>query len=157
MLRYLRVIGRIWLFALAVLAASPAFAQHSSRSLSGEWTATAGRQVLRGTWTAQTSSRRSNSASGSWTLIAGDGQLVAEGTWSARKSSGAWHGTWRARVGNGRPLSGSWDAAISDSSVKTFAEMFLATTKKQISGDWHHGGDAGNWWLQASPPPSRKR
>jgi hypothetical protein len=150
-----RVLIRIWQIALAGLVASLAFAQQSSRSLSGDWTATAGSQVLRGTWIAQTSSRTSNSAYGSWTLIAGDGELVAEGTWSARKSAGDWHGTWTARVGNGRSLSGSWDAAVSDSKIKTFAEMFQATTKKEISGEWHSGGNAGNWWLQPSPPRSR--
>jgi hypothetical protein len=151
-----RVPGRICIFVLAVLAAALAFAQQSSRSLTGDWMATAGQQVLRGAWTAQTSSRTSNSAYGSWTLIAGDGELVAQGTWSARKSAGEWHGTWTARVGNGRSLSGSWDAAVSDSKIKTFAEMFQATSKKQISGEWHSGGNAGNWWLEASPPRSGK-
>jgi hypothetical protein len=151
-----RVLGKICIFTLAFLAAAMAFAQQSSRSLSGDWTATAGSQVLRGDWTAQTSSRASNSAYGSWTLIAGDGELVAQGTWSARKSAGEWHGTWTARVGNGRSLSGSWDAAVSDSKIKTFAEMFQATSKKQISGEWHSGGNAGNWWLEASPPRSGK-
>ena len=145
-----RVLGRICIFAVAALAAALAFAQQPSHSLTGDWTATAGPQVLRGTWTAQTSSRASNSAYGSWTLIAGDGELVAEGTWSARKSAGSWHGTWTARVGNGRPLSGSWDAAISDPKIKTFAGMFQATLKKQISGYWHSGGHHGDWWLQAS-------
>jgi hypothetical protein len=145
-----RVLGRICILVLAALVAALAFARQPARSLTGDWTATAGQQVLRGMWTAQTSSRTSNSVYGSWTLIAGDGELVAEGMWSARKSAGEWHGTWTARVANGRSLSGSWDAAITDPKIKTFAGMFQATLKKQISGYWHSGGNHGDWWLQGS-------
>jgi hypothetical protein len=151
-----RAVLGIGILALASLASTRTFARQTPRSLSGDWTATAGSQVFRGEWTAETSSRSPHSAYGSWTLIAGDGELVAEGTWSARKSSRGWYGTWTARAGNGRPLSGSWDAAISDPKIKTFAAMFAATIKEQISGDWHAGGQRGNWWLQASDRGSGK-
>lgn len=143
---------KTWIFLAAILFASCAWAQQPSQQLRGRWTATAGSQVFRGTWTAETSSRIPNGAQGTWTLLAGDGELVAEGTWSARKSARAWQGTWSARAGNGRPLSGSWSASISDPNVKTFAGMLKAATKKWIEGAWQTGGSGGNWWLQGSQP-----
>lgn len=151
-----RALLKICVFALAALFVSRAFARPPSRSLAGTWTATAGSQVLRGTWTAETSSRNSHSAYGSWTLLAGDGELVAQGTWSARKSTRGWYGTWSARAANGRPLSGSWAAAVTDPKIKTFAGMFAATAREYISGRWHAGGQSGSWWLQASSPRARK-
>ncbi|HVB34038.1 MAG TPA: hypothetical protein VNJ52_06675 [Patescibacteria group bacterium] len=141
---------KTWIFVAAFLLASCALAQQTSRQLRGNWTATAGSEVFRGTWTAETTSRSPHRADGTWTLLAGDGELLAEGSWSARKSARAWQGTWSARAGSGRPLSGSWSTSISDPNVRTFAAMLEATMKKQIAGAWQAGGSGGNWWLEGS-------
>jgi hypothetical protein len=141
-----------WTFIAAIALASCALAQQTPQQLNGKWTATAASQVYRGTWTADISSRSPNAAQGDWTLLAGDGELAAEGTWSARKSARAWQGTWSARAGNGRPLSGSWSTSISDPKVKTFAAMLQATMKEEIEGAWQTGASAGSWWLQGLQP-----
>lgn len=141
-----------WVFVAAIVFASCALAQQTSQQLRGRWTATAGSQVFRGTWMAEISSQSRNRAQGTWTLLAGDGELLAEGTWSAQKSARAWQGTWSARAGNGQPISGSWSTSISDPNVTTFAAMLEATMKKEIEGAWRIGNSGGNWWLQGAQP-----
>lgn len=141
----------------ALLAGSCALAQQPSRQLRGTWTGTLGQsRVFRGTWTAETSTRSPNAAHGTWTILAGDGELLAEGTWSARKSAAGWQGTWTARSGNRPPLRGNWRAGVSNPSVKTFAGLLESTAKKYVAGVWQSGHLGGNWWLQGAPPRNRK-
>ena len=118
-------------------------------TLRGTWIASAGpTQMFRGRWWASMLPKTHNSAQGSWTLLSDSNQILLEGTWSARKSASGWQGTWSARVGQGRPLSGTWTSALDDINVKTFEDMLKAALQKQISGSWQKGRMQGNWWLQ---------
>src|ERR1043166_7905083 len=124
---------------LAFLAFSaPVRAQ--SPELTGMWTATVGDgPAMRGMWLAQIWKGSPNAASGSWSLLSDGGEVVLQGTWSARKTSQSWEGSWRARAGNGRSLSGRWSAALEAFKGKTFQEMLTLTMEKRIGGDWQSG------------------
>ena len=139
-----------WLFAtLALLALAQA--QAPSAELTGMWTATEGNgPAMRGMWLAQIAESNPNAASGSWSLLSDGGEVVLEGTWSARKTSQNWEGSWRARARNGRSLSGTWSAALEDLPGKTFKEMLSLTMEKQIGGSWQSGRYGGHWWLEGS-------
>lgn len=144
-----RVAARTGIFVLALLVGSWALARQPLARLRGSWTATVGpAQVFTGTWTAEVSSRKPNQAHGYWTLLAADGTIRAEGKWSARKAGQGWHGTWTARSGDGRPISGSWSANISGAGGETFGDMLKSTATKIVTGAWQHGIYAGNWWLR---------
>src|SRR5690349_21476616 len=95
---------------LAILAiGAPVRAQSSTTELTGMWTATVGNgPAMRGMWLAQIWKGSPNAASGSWSLLSDGGEVVLQGTWSARKTSQSWEGSWRARAENGRSLSGRW-------------------------------------------------
>ncbi len=142
---------------LALLCCPRALDQPAPAELRGTWTASVGSsEILSGTWTAATSPRAPNAASGSWTLLSAAGTVVAEGTWSARKYGGSWRGAWTARVGRGTARSGSWQASVSDSAIKTFAALLESTAKKYAAGRWRSGRYSGNWWLESSAaPPAR--
>jgi hypothetical protein len=105
---------------------------------------------MRGTWLAQVSQGTPNAASGSWSLLNDAGEIVLTGTWSARKTSKSWEGSWAARAKNGRALSGTWSAALADFKGKTMQEMLALTIEKQIGGAWQSGSYQGNWWLEGS-------
>jgi hypothetical protein len=148
-----------WSLVLALFVGSSALAQQVSPVLSGTWTATAGpTQVLRGTWSGQTSPHSPNVARGSWTLLneAGD-EILMQGTWSAQKIAQGWRGTWTARILNGRSFSGTWNADMAGFGGKTIEEMLERTTTKEIAGWWRSGGYQGNWWLKGSPAQGRSR
>jgi hypothetical protein len=101
-------------------------------------------------WLAQILKSSPNAASGSWSLLSDGGEVVLEGTWSARKTGQNWEGSWRARAGNGGSLSGTWSAALGDFRGKTLREMLWLTMEKQIGGSWQSGRHDGNWWLEGS-------
>jgi hypothetical protein len=143
------------LWIIVVLLASCAVAQERPNpdvgALRGNWIATAGpTRFFRGFWSGEILPGTHNAAKGSWTLLGDRGQILLEGTWSAKKSDGAWQGTWSARVTRGRSFSGSWNAAIADSGAKTFEDMLKQTFEKQVSGSWQSGRLQGNWQLQGS-------
>lgn len=115
------------------------------------WKATVGNGTLmQGMWLAELAKASPNAASGSWSLLSDGGEVLLQGTWSARKTGQSWDGTWRARAGNGRSFSGTWSAALGDFKGKTFQEMLALTMEKQIGGAWQSGRYQGNWWLEGS-------
>ena len=138
-----------WVLAVTLLLASCAVAQQAPSTLQGTWIATAGSsRFLRGRWFARVLPDAKNAASGSWALVNESNQVVLEGTWSARKSTSGWRGTWSARIQKSRTVSGTWDAAMADFNGKTFEDMLKRTAEKQIGGSWQSGRAQGNWWLQ---------
>ena len=144
--------GWSYLFALATLVfLASVQGQTPSAEFSGMWTATERNgPAMRGMWLAQISKTGPNAASGSWSLLGDGGEVVLEGTWSARNTSQNFEGSWSARAGNGRSLSGTWSAALGDFKGKTFKEMLSLTLEKQIGGAWRSGRYEGNWWLESS-------
>jgi hypothetical protein len=125
-----------------------AFAQEAGSLLYGTWTATTGpSQIFRGTWSAEISRRNPNEAQGSWTLVKDSGEVMLEGSWSARKMGHQWQGTWRARTTRGQSFSGNWEADLPESTDQTFAALLKRTMEKQVAGFWQSGGYRGNWWL----------
>lgn len=138
-----------WVLLVTLLAAHCALSQQAPSTPQGSWIATAeSNRVFRGHWLAHVLPDARNAASGTWTLVNDNNQVVLEGTWSARKSAGGWQGTWSARIRNGRPLTGTWQAALGDFNGKTFEDMLKRAAEKQISGSWQSGRAQGNWWLQ---------
>ena len=138
--------------ALAVMGACLA-AQLPTPSLQGTWTASVGKsQIFRGSWTAAINSLDGNSAQGYWTLRNALHEVTLEGMWSARKTAARWHGSWTARTQSGQSFSGTWDAAVTGSKVKTFADMLRATFEKTVAGFWQTGRFGGNWWLDGEKP-----
>jgi hypothetical protein len=134
---------------IVLLFTQYALAQEAGRVLYGSWTATAGpSQILRGTWSAETSRRNPNEAQGSWTLVDDSGEVVLQGTWSARKTASGWQGTWRARTTKGQSFSGSWEANLPESTDQTFAALLQRTIEKEVAGRWQSGVHRGNWWLK---------
>ena len=126
-----------------------ALAQEAGSVLYGSWTATAGpSQIFRGTWSAETSRRNPNEAQGSWTLVNDSGEVVLQGTWSARKTGSRWQGTWRARTTQGQSFSGSWESNLPEPTDQTFAALLKRTIEKEVAGSWQSGGYRGNWWLK---------
>jgi len=135
----------------------PMKAQNSTTELIGMWKATVGNgPIMQGMWLAQIWKGSPNVASGSWSLLSDAGEIVLQGTWSARKTGQSWEGSWRARAGNGRSLSGTWSASLGEFEGKTFREMLVLTMQKQIGGAWQSGSYQGNWWLEGSSPKRRK-
>jgi hypothetical protein len=138
-----------WALAVTLLVASCVVAQQVQSTLQGSWIAKTGPgRFLRGRWSARVLPDDKNTASGSWALFNESNQVVMEGTWSARKSTSGWRGTWSARIQKGSSVSGTWDAAIADFNGKTLEDMLKRTAEKQIGGSWQRGRAQGNWWLQ---------
>jgi hypothetical protein len=111
---------------------------------------------MRGTWLAQVSKGTPNAASGSWSLLNDASEIVLTGTWSARKTTKSWEGSWTARARHGRSLSGTWSAALGDFKGQTMQEMLALTMQKQIGGAWQSGLYQGNWWLEGSGKKGRR-
>jgi hypothetical protein len=143
---------------LASLVALGVVAKEASPGLRGSWTATAGpTQVLRGTWTAQAAAGTSNLVAGSWTLLSDAGEVLLQGSWSARKSRSTWQGTWRARTLSGQSFSGTWSAHVSEGDFRSFERMLESAAEKQIAGSWQSGPYRGNWWLGGIALQDRQR
>ena len=146
--------------ALIVLLGLPVFAsaQEAPLELRGSWSATAGvNRTFAGTWTAQVSAEKPNSAQGSWELINETGQTVLEGTWAANKTRFGWQGAWAARTLAGQSLSGTWTADITGPSGKTFRQMLEWTLEKDILGAWRSGRYSGRWRLKGTPRANQRR
>jgi hypothetical protein len=147
---------KIWMLILVLLAGSCALSQESSSIFTGSWTSTAGpTQILRGTWSGETSPKTPNAARGSWTLLNDTGEIQLQGTWSAQKTGQGWQGSWAARTTSGQGLSGAWGCDSANQDAKSFAEMLRNTATKQVAGWWRTGRYQGNWWLKGSPQPVR--
>jgi hypothetical protein len=88
---------------------------------SGSWTLkdAAGRDILRGTWSA-------NKLEQEW-----------KGAWRA------------LIVGHEGERSGTWDAAIQIPSNASLAEMFEKAVSQTVSGQWQTAGQAGSWSIIA--------
>src|SRR5215471_18200887 len=127
---------------IMVVAASVAAATQSRTQLRGSWRATAGARVFQGTWTADVDPKTPNLAQGSWALIEAN-RVVLQGTWAAEKERTGWRGAWSALVASGRagaqPITGTWQASVKDSTLKTFADMLQRTAQAQIDGTWRRG------------------
>jgi hypothetical protein len=124
----------------------------------GTWMAsTGGEQYLRGTWSGEISAGNRNSARGSWALVSDSGDIVMEGTWSAKKTGQGWQGTWTARVAKGGVLAGSWSADLAGFGGKTFAEMLQRTDEKQVAGSWQSGRHQGYWWLDGTRAKAKRK
>ena len=146
-----------WSLILPLVLTSCAMAQEASSVLGGSWTATAGgHQVFRGMWSAQTSLQNPNAAGGSWTLLSEAGEVLLQGTWSARKTGQGWQGTWTARPMKAQPLSGTWTADATHLDAKSLEDVLKATAAKEIAGWWRSGRYQGNWWLNGSRQQGRR-
>jgi len=133
-------------------------AQEAPLQLRGSWTATAGvNRTFAGTWTAQVSPEKPNSAEGSWIIVNEAGQTILEGTWAANKTRFGWQGAWSARMLTGQSLSGTWTADITGLSGRSFREMLEWTVEKDILGSWRSGRYQGRWRLKGSRPASQGR
>ena len=128
-------------------------AQSPAAEFTGMWKATVGNgPMMQGMWLAQISKGSPNAASGSWSLLSDAGEIVLQGTWSARKIGQDWEGRWTSRAGNGRALAGTWNASLGEFKGKTFQEMLALTMQKQIGGAWQSGRYQGNWWIEGASP-----
>lgn len=141
---------RILIWTVVSLAACSALAQQDSQNSSekgwrGTWVASAGSRSFHGRWWAQLVANSQKAAGGSWTLLSDSNQIVLEGTWSARKSSTGWKGTWAARLNSGQSFSGTWTSDMGDG--KTFQDLLRMTLEKQVTGSWKSRRMQGNWWL----------
>ena len=126
--------------------------------LYGNLTASVGpSQIFRGTWSAEISQHTPNEAKGSWTLVTDSGDVMLEGTWSARKTGLHWQGNWKAWTAKGQSFSGSWEADLPESKDQTFALLLQRTVEKEVAGFWHSGGYQGNWWLTGLKHKNGKR
>ena len=116
--------------------------------LYGNLTASVGpSQIFRGTWSAEISQHTPNEAKGSWTLVTDSGDVMLEGTWSARKTGAHWQGTWRARTSHGQFFSGTWSAQLPETGDQTFATLLQQTIEKEVNGSWQSGRYQGSWAL----------
>lgn len=155
-----RISAKFWICVLCSMApclGGATTAQSPTTEFTGMWTATVGNgPAMRGMWLAQVSKVSANSARGSWSLLNESGQVVMQGSWTARKTGRDWQGSWTARVRNGRALSGTWSAALGDFQGSTLQEMLALTMEKQIGGSWQGGRYQGNWWLEGSGKKKRR-
>ncbi|HEY8714655.1 MAG TPA: hypothetical protein VIM00_04700 [Candidatus Acidoferrum sp.] len=142
--------------AFWLLLASASLAQQPN-PLQGSWTASVGpTEIFRGMWAAETSPQNRNAARGSWTLLNDAGEVVLQGTFSAKKIGTAWTGTWTARAAKGTPLSGTWSADLPAFTGKTIQDMLQQATAKEAAGSWQTGRRQGHWWLKSLSAPPRR-
>jgi hypothetical protein len=148
---------KAWSLIVGLILSFCALAQETSPILGGSWTATAGpNQIFRGTWSAQSSLHNPNAAIGSWTVLNDAGEVLLQGTWSAKKTGQHWQGTWTARPEKGQSLSGTWTADATNLNADSLAEMLKRTATKEVAGWWRSGHYQGNWWLKGSPQQGRR-
>ena len=135
---------------LAILAcASWALGQQAKPVYRGEWKGSAGPAFMHGRWAGQADPQNRDLARGSWTLQGEHGDIVLEGTWSARKLARGWRGTWTAHTAAGRSYAGSWSAAAAPLEIKTFADLLQQSLKAEVAGAWRSGQYFGRWQLRA--------
>jgi hypothetical protein len=142
------------LVLLAPTQAGPRHAQQPDLELRGSWRATSGPRVFEGTWFARINPKTPNRAEGSWTLIAGS-RVTLQGAWAAEKNAAEWRGAWSARVASSSaqtpPMTGTWQADVKDSGLKTLADMLQHTSEAQVNGTWRSGQSSGTWSLVGRP------
>lgn len=143
----------LWLLCATVLVVGNAWVcearQRGSPKFSGSWLAsTAGDRYFRGMWSGELSEANRNAAGGSWMLLSDAGEVILQGTWSARKTAQEWEGSWTARTARGETFSGSWNADLAAFAGKTLEEMLKRTQEKQVAGGWKSGRYQGYWWLE---------
>ncbi|HVZ73914.1 MAG TPA: hypothetical protein VHJ20_16155 [Polyangia bacterium] len=138
---------------LVVMAALVAPARAEAPDLEGRWIAKAADgRVLAGWWSATVDPKTPDVALGTWKAYDTAGHVVSEGTWSARKAAKQWRGAWAARVLGGGDANGTWtadDATVAG--AKTFADMLMLGTKREIGGTWRAGHTRGRWWFKPRP------
>jgi hypothetical protein len=146
------------LFIALFLAPLCTYAQEAAPVRYGTWTASVSpSQIFRGSWSAEILPRNPNDAQGSWALFSDSGDVVLQGTWSAKKIGLHWHGTWRARTAQGQSFGGVWDADLPESKGETFGDMLTRTIEKEVAGSWQSGRNQGNWWLKGFKAKSGSR
>ena len=146
------------LVAASLGAGGFALGQGTAPTFSGSWVAsTGGDQYFRGMWSGELSGANRNAAGGSWTLVSDSGEVILQGTWSARKSAKAWEGIWSARTVRGETFSGGWNADLAGFVGKTLEEMLKRTQEKQVAGGWKSGRYQGYWWLEGLGGKGKQR
>jgi hypothetical protein len=142
------------ILTLLLLLPPPAVRAQQSTPLQGSWTASVGpTEIFRGMWAAETSPQDRNFARGSWTLLNDSGEVILQGTFSAKKIGTGWAGTWTARAAKGSALSGAWSADLPALTGKTIEDMLQQATTKEAAGAWQSGGRQGHWWLKSLSRP----
>jgi hypothetical protein len=138
---------------LAPQVPQPGAREQTPPPLRGSWSATAGARVFAGSWTAILDPATPDEAHGTWGLLDGR-RIVAEGTWAATRTADGWRGQWSAQVGlagrggASRPdYSGTWQATIADTSLKTLADMLTRTLQEDVTGTWRAAARSGAWRL----------
>jgi len=147
----------LWLAVTVLVAPARLLGQEAGHVFSGSWTASVGDRYLRGMWSGEVSGPSRNAAKGSWTLLSDTGEVIQQGTWSARKTEKGWTGTWLAKDAGGGALSGSWNAELAGFAGKTLEEMLQRTSEKQVAGGWQSGRYQGYWWLEGTKSRTKKK
>jgi hypothetical protein len=113
------------------------------------WSAqTAAGRTFVGSWTVAPGTAADH-ASGTWALGEGNDKIVLRGTWSARKFSTGWNGTWRATVeGQKREFAGSWTADFPETDDAFIGDLFSSVARDAIRGIWSAENDSGSWSLR---------
>jgi hypothetical protein len=113
------------------------------------WSAqTAAGRTFVGSWTVAPGTAADH-ASGTWALGEGNDKIVLRGTWSARKFSTGWNGTWRATVeGQKREFAGSWTADFPETDDAFIGDLFSSVARDAIRGIWSAEDDSGSWSLR---------
>jgi hypothetical protein len=154
----LYVICGMALVAASLGAGGFALGQGTPPTFSGSWVAsTGGDRYFRGMWSGELSGANRNAAGGSWTLLSDSGEVILQGTWSARKAAKAWEGTWTAQTARGETFSGTWNADLAAFAGKTLEEMLKRTQEKQVAGGWKSGKYQGYWWLEGLGGKGKRR
>lgn len=150
--------GKFLFLALTMLLVPGMASGEDTPILRGDWAATVGSsKTLRGRWIGQALPDEPDVMQGSWTLKDDGGRTLLTGTWTARKKGAGWQGSWSASVKDGRTAAGTWMADEPNARGKTLEELFIRTSKEQISGSWRSGRQEGYWWLKGSVSPGRSR
>ncbi len=114
------------------------------------WSArSAGGMALMGTFTVVPDTI-SGAVTGTWALNRTDGSMVAQGDWSAAKSSHGWTGSWRSVVsGSNHEYTGTWSASTSLRRTASLPQLFLKQSAEQIVvGGWRSRGNRGAWSIR---------
>jgi hypothetical protein len=147
-------IAALLLLLSSVGAAAAAPAPEPPPVFQGTWIATAApAQVFHGRWAAQAIPGRLDDVQGSWSMVNDAGDVIAQGTWSAQRSTRGLKGKWSARGATGALYRGTFEAHLPGFKGKTLQDMFAETRTKQISGFWRtSGGARGAWYFKGEAP-----
>src|SRR5574341_862142 len=115
--------------------------------LRGTWGATDGSRQLVGRWTARVGGEP-GTASGTWEVVGREGEVLAYGTWSLRKETESWSGSWAARALDGRVFSGEWTADTKLPPSAEFTELLASALAQVATGTWQMGNHKGSWSIR---------